>query len=267
MVCFLVTRGESSEDQDVLVRNLIQATPLEAYPVCVFFDTEVQGLPVLPPLDVVLFNEIGTLAAVESGNHVQRLIIEGDRCMEVTPCVQTRHLSPSITANIVDLALVHGLARQRATDSIDTRPRSASKHRCQRMGAPLKYHVPPLLQSLINELVARLCRLTWLSTTRQEYPALLVFDRHKVCWYLNVDDVGAIGMRTKVVHEQVVRIVDKEMQGVYHFSVVADKRHLDCLFYHLGYRLFGSLFLLEQLNLHLLFRLFKKEFRFPDDLL
>ena len=81
MVCFLVTRGESSEDQDVLVRNLIQATSLEAYPVCVFFDTEVQGLPVLPPLDVVLFDEIGTLAAVETGNHVQRLVIEGDRCM------------------------------------------------------------------------------------------------------------------------------------------------------------------------------------------
>ena len=73
-------------------------------------------------------------------------------------------------------------------------------------------------------------------------------------------------MSAEVVHEQVVRVVNEEMKCVDHFSIVAYQWHLDRLFDYLRYCLLGPLFLLEQLNLHLLLGLFQEELGLPDDL-
>ena len=74
-------------------------------------------------------------------------------------------------------------------------------------------------------------------------------------------------MRTEIVHEQVVRVVDEEMKCVDHFPVVAYQWHLDRLFDYFRYCLLGPLLLLEQLNLHLLLRLLQEELGLPNDLL
>ena len=121
------------------------------------------------------------------------------------------------------------------------------------MSPSLKDHVSPLLQPLVDELIARLCSLTGLTATSQEDSAFFVLHGHEVGRYLYVHDVGAIRMRAEVVHEQVVRIVDKEVKSVNHLAVVANQGHLYRLFHNLGYSLLGSLLLLKQLDLHLLF--------------
>ena len=74
-------------------------------------------------------------------------------------------------------------------------------------------------------------------------------------------------MSTEIVHEQVVRIVDEEMECIDHLSVVAYQWHLDRLFDYFRYCLLGPLLLLEQLNLHLLLGLLQEELGLPDDLL
>ena len=74
-------------------------------------------------------------------------------------------------------------------------------------------------------------------------------------------------MSAEIVHEQVVRVVDEEMECVDHFSVVAYQWHLDRLLDYFRYCLLGPLLFLEQLNLHLLLRLFEEELGLPDDLL
>ena len=74
-------------------------------------------------------------------------------------------------------------------------------------------------------------------------------------------------MSAEIVHEQVVRVVDEEMKCVDHFPIVAYQGHLDRLLDHLRYRLLGPLFLLEQLDLHLLLGLLQQELGLPDDLL
>ena len=59
-------------------------------------------------------------------------------------------------------------------------------------------------------------------------------------------------MRAEIVHEQIVRIVDEEVQSVNHLSVVAHERHLDSLLDDLRDRLLRTLLLLKQFHLHLL---------------
>ena len=108
----------------------------------------------------------------------------------------------------------------------------------------LKDHITTLLQPLIYELIATFCRFSRFTSACQEDPALLVLDRHEVGWNLDIDNVGSVGVRAEVVHEQIVRIVDKEMQSVNHFSIVAYQRHLYCLLHDLGYGLLGALLLL-----------------------
>ena len=73
-------------------------------------------------------------------------------------------------------------------------------------------------------------------------------------------------MRREVIHEQVVSVVHKEVQCVYHLSIIAYQRHLDSLLNHLSYGLLGLLLLLQELNLHLLFALLEKEFGLSDNL-
>jgi len=73
-------------------------------------------------------------------------------------------------------------------------------------------------------------------------------------------------VRTEVVHEQIVCVVDKEVKGVNHFSVVSNQWHLDCLLHDLRYGLFCALLFLQELNLHLLLRFFQQKFGFSNDL-
>lgn len=112
VVCLLIARSEATKDQDVLVGDLIQAAALETYPVCVLFYAQVERLPVLPPLDVILLDQIGPLPAIEASDNVQSLIVKGYGCVEISARIKTGDLRPCVTANIVDLALVHRFTRQ-----------------------------------------------------------------------------------------------------------------------------------------------------------
>ena len=56
MICLLIGRRKSTEDQDMLVRDLVETASLEADPVGVLLDAQVESLPVLSPLDVVLLD-------------------------------------------------------------------------------------------------------------------------------------------------------------------------------------------------------------------
>lgn len=107
MVGFLVARCEAAEDEDVLVGDLVKATTLQAYPVCVLFNAQVQCFPVLSPLDVVLLDQVRPLAPVEARHDIESLIVESNRCMEVAACIQTSNLRPCIAPHIIHLALVH----------------------------------------------------------------------------------------------------------------------------------------------------------------
>ena len=107
MVCFLVTRCEATEDEDVLVGNLVKATSFQAYPVCVLFNAQVECFPVLSPLDVILLDQVRSLTSVEARHDIESLVVESNRCMEVTACIQTGNLCPCITPYIVHLALIH----------------------------------------------------------------------------------------------------------------------------------------------------------------
>ena len=107
MVCFLITRCEAAEDEDVLVGNLVQATSFQAYPVCVLFNAQVESLPVLSPLDVILLDQIRSLTSIEVCYDIESLVVESNRCMEVATCVQTGNLRPCIASHVIHLALVH----------------------------------------------------------------------------------------------------------------------------------------------------------------
>ena len=52
MVRLLIRGRETTEDQDVLIRDLEEAAALETDPICIFFDLKVQGLPLLSALQV-----------------------------------------------------------------------------------------------------------------------------------------------------------------------------------------------------------------------
>ena len=83
MVCLLITGRESTEDQNMFVRNLVKTATFQAYPIGILFDPKVQGLPMLSPLNVVLFDKICSLTAVESCYNIQSLIVKGDCSVEI----------------------------------------------------------------------------------------------------------------------------------------------------------------------------------------
>ena len=133
------------------------------------------------------------------------------------------------------------------------------------MRPPLKQHVPPLNQPLFHELVAALSCLPGLAAAREEYSTLLVLDGHEIRWYLDVNDVGSVGVRPEVVHEQVVGVVNEEVQGVEHLFVVANQRHFEILVNHLLELRLGLVLLMDQLYLPLLLRLLEQEIRVPNN--
>ena len=73
-------------------------------------------------------------------------------------------------------------------------------------------------------------------------------------------------MRPEIVHEQVVRIVNEEVQRVEHLLIVADERHLQILVDHLLELRLGLVFFVYELYLTLLLALLDEEVRVPDDL-
>ena len=73
-------------------------------------------------------------------------------------------------------------------------------------------------------------------------------------------------MRLEVVHEQVVSVVNEEVKCVNHFAVVANERHLNCLFDYFDDRLFRFGLFLKKLDVHLFFRFFEQKVGFSDDL-
>ena len=135
------------------------------------------------------------------------------------------------------------------------------------MSPPLEDHISPLFEPLVNELIAGLGCLSGFAASSQENAALLVLNGHEVGGDLDVYDVAAVRVGAEVVHEQVVGVVDEEVEGVDHLTVVADQGHLYGLLHDLGDGLLGPLLLLQQLNLHLLFGLFKEELGLADHLL
>ena len=64
-------------------------------------------------------------------------------------------------------------------------------------------------------------------------------------------------MRPKIIHEEVVSIVDEEVQGIQHLLVVAYQRHLQVLVHNLAKLRLGFVLFMDQLNLSLLVRLFQ----------
>ena len=112
VVRLLVARREPTEDEDVFIGDLVQAAPLQANPVRILFYPQVERLPVLPPLDVVLLDQVGPLAAIEAGHHVKCLIVERDGRVEVASRVETGDLGPSVAPDVVHFTLVHRFAGQ-----------------------------------------------------------------------------------------------------------------------------------------------------------
>ena len=70
MVGLLVRGRKASEDNHMVIRDLEQAAALQTNPIRIFFDLEVQGLPMDSVLQVKLFNKVGSLPAIEAGNHI-----------------------------------------------------------------------------------------------------------------------------------------------------------------------------------------------------
>ena len=97
------------------------------------------------------------------------------------------------------------------------------------MCSSLKKHVSSLDQPLFDEFVAALGCLSRLATSCEEDSALFIFYGHEIGRDLDVDDIGPVAMRPEVVHEQVVCIVNKEVQSIQHFFVVAHQWHLQVL--------------------------------------
>jgi hypothetical protein len=71
VISLLVTRGKTTEDEDVLVRYLEEAATLETDPVCVLFDFQVQGLPLLSPLKIEFLYQVCSLSTIETSYHIE----------------------------------------------------------------------------------------------------------------------------------------------------------------------------------------------------
>ena len=143
----------------------------------------------LAPLYIVLFDEVGALAPIEASHYVESLVVKGDGRVEVSSSIKTGNLSPSITANIVNFALVHRFAGKRGPDGIDSRTRTTSQDRCQGVGPPLEYHIPTLLKPFVYELIARLGSFAGFTAPCQKDSTLFILNRHEISRYLDIHNV------------------------------------------------------------------------------
>lgn len=99
------------------------------------------------------------------------------------------------------------------------------------MGSSLKEHIFSLNKSLFYKLVRAFGCFSWFSSSRKEDPSFFSLNRHKICRYLYIHDIRAIRVSPEVVHKQVMRVVDEEVQRVNHVSVVVKQRHFYSLVY------------------------------------
>ena len=120
VICLLVRCSKSTEDQYVLIRDLIESTALEANPIRVLLDSQVQRFPVLTSLDVILLNQVCALASVEACDDEECQVVECNRRVEVASRIQAPNLCPGIACNVVHFTLVHRLRGKRATDCVDS---------------------------------------------------------------------------------------------------------------------------------------------------
>lgn len=56
----------------MLIGNLEKTAALEADPVRVLLDLQIEGLPLLSALQVELLNQVSALASIEACHHIQR---------------------------------------------------------------------------------------------------------------------------------------------------------------------------------------------------
>ena len=119
VVGLLVGSRKASKDNHMVIRDLEQATALQANPICILFDLEVQGLPMDPVLQVKLFYKVGSLAAVKPSYYVKVLVFESESRVEVSSGIQVGDLSPRVSVDIIHLAFVHAFWWQRAANSED----------------------------------------------------------------------------------------------------------------------------------------------------
>ena len=194
---------------------------------------------------VILFNQVCTLASIESRDDIKGLVVKCNRGVEVPTSIQTCNLGPSITRHIVNFAFIHWFTWKWASNCVNLRSTPSSKHWSQCVSPSLKDHITPLFQPFINELIARLRGFPRFTAACQEDPSFFVLHRHKVCRYLYVYNVRTIRVRREVVHEEVVRVIDEEVKCINHLSIIPYKRHLDCLLYNLRYSLLCLLLLLQ----------------------
>ena len=163
------------------------------------------------PFDVIFFNQICSLASIEPCYDIERRIIERYRCMEVPSCIQWSNLCPTISTHIIDLTFIHWLGRQRASNSVNLRLITVFKNWGQCVSSPFKNHIASLYQSFIQKLIATFGSFSRFSTSWQKYPALFIFNGHEIGRYLDIDNVATITMTLKIVHEEIMSIINKEM--------------------------------------------------------
>ena len=116
MVRLLIRGRKATEDQYVLVGDLEQAAALETDPVCVFFNLQVQGLPLLSALQIKFLYQVCPLSTVKASHDIERGAVKSDGGMEVSLRVQAGDLCPLILGDIINFTLVHGFVRQRGPD-------------------------------------------------------------------------------------------------------------------------------------------------------
>lgn len=172
--------------------------------------------------------------------------------MEVALGIETCDLSPAVLRHVIDLALVHGLVRERRSNREDLAFLAFNQHARQSVGTPLKEHVTTLHEPLLYELVAKLGGLARLAAASEEDATLLILHRHEVRRDFDVHYVRAVAVRSEVVHEKVVRIVDEEVKRVEHVPVVFQHGHLQSGLDRLAYLGLGLLAVVNELNTPLL---------------
>ena len=144
VVCLLVRGCKTTEDQDVLVRNLEKPTSLKADPISILLDLKVESLPRLPPFEVEFLNQVCSLTTIKTCDYIKRGAIKGDRRVEVSLCIETGNLSPAILRYIIYFTFVHGFIWQRRTDCEYLTFLSFNQDTSQSMSTSFKKHVPSL---------------------------------------------------------------------------------------------------------------------------
>lgn len=163
------------------------------------------------PSDIILFNQVCPLTAIEPSYNIERRVIECYRSVKVPSRIQRSNLSPYIAANIIDFTLIHWFTGQRTSNCVNLWTVTIHENRGQCVCSSLENHIATLDEALVNEFVAVFCCFAGLAAACKENATLFVFNRHEVSWNFDVNYVRAIGMWLEVVHEQVMSIVNEEM--------------------------------------------------------